>query len=140
MKRTYHGSCHCGAVKFSCAFDLAAETSRCNCSSCAKSRFWKALVKAEDFTLLQGAAALADYQFGSRTIHHRFCRTCGVKTFGNAHFDTEFEGVPLKGEFFAINVACLDDATDEALASAKVRYENGREDRYESAPAETRHL
>jgi hypothetical protein len=140
MTRTYHGSCHCGAVRFEAEIDLAGDTSRCNCSVCAKSRYWKTLVKAEAFRLLQGREALADYQFGSDTIHHLFCRTCGIKTFGRAHLDTEFNGEPLRGEYYAVNVACLDDATPEELAQAPVRYEDGRHDRWEREPAVTRHL
>jgi hypothetical protein len=31
MKRTYHGSCQCGAVRFECELDLAEGTSKCNC-------------------------------------------------------------------------------------------------------------
>ena len=62
MRKTYYGSCHCGAVRFECEIDLAAaDTSRCNCSICARTRYWKTLVKAEDFRLLQGADALAEY-------------------------------------------------------------------------------
>jgi hypothetical protein len=139
MTRTYHGSCHCGAVRFACELDLAT-TSRCNCSICSKTRFWKSLVKAEDFRLDQGGDALTDYQFGSDTIHHLFCSRCGVKPFGRAHFDTVFAGETLKGEFYAVNIACLNDATDAELASAPVRYENGRDNDWEHAPAETRHL
>jgi hypothetical protein len=139
MTKTYHGSCHCAAVRFACELDLAT-TSRCNCSVCAKSRYWKSLVKAEDFRLEQGGDALTDYQFGSDTIHHLFCSRCGVKPFGRAYFDMTFEGETLKGEFYAVNIACLDDATDDELASAPVRYENGRDNDWANPPAETRHL
>jgi hypothetical protein len=140
MRKTYHGSCHCGAVRFACDVDLSAETSRCNCSICTKTRFWKAVIEARYFRLLKGEDVLSDYQFGSKTIHHMFCRHCGVKVFGRALFDAEFEGKPLKGEFRAVSIAVLDDATDEELAAAKIRFEDGRHDRYESAPAETRYL
>lgn len=140
MTRTYHGSCHCGAVRFDCALDLNGDTSRCNCSICAKTRYWKALVKADAFRLLQGADVLTDYQFGSNTIHHLFCKICGVKPFGRAHLDVKFQGEHLLGEFYAVNIACLDDATAAELAAAPVRYEDGRHDKWESPPAETRHL
>lgn len=123
MTRTYHGSCHCGAVRFACEADLSRDTSRCNCSICRKGRYWKALVKAEDFRLLQGADALADYRFGSNTIYHHFCRTCGIKPFGRAHLDLQFQGEELRGEFYAINIACLDDADPRELAALPVRYD-----------------
>ncbi len=45
---------------------------------CTKTRFWKALVKADGFRLLQGVDALSDYRFGGGTIHHLFCSRCGV--------------------------------------------------------------
>ena len=137
MKRTYHGSCHCGAVRFACDVDLIDGTSRCNCSICAKGRFWKAIVRAPDFRLLQGEDALSDYRFmGSAggTIHHLFCRQCGIKTFGRGEMEA------LGGVFYAVNMACLDDISPEELAEAPVRYEDGRADRWEAPPAETRHL
>ena len=140
MARTYRGSCHCGAVRFACELDLATSTSRCNCSICRKTRFWKSLVKAENVRLEQGADVLTDYQFGSDTIHHLFCSRCGVKPFGRALFDMTFEGEVMKGEYYAINIACLDDASDAELAAAQIRYENGRDDDWTNRPAEIRHL
>lgn len=134
MMKTYHGSCHCGAVRFECDLDLAKGTSKCNCSVCAKQRFWKAIVMASSFRLKQGMEALSDYQFGRHVIHHLFCSRCGTKPFGRANVNE------LGGEFYAVNVACLDNAMPEELAAAPVQYEDGRHDRWDAAPAVAHHL
>jgi hypothetical protein len=149
MKKTYHGSCHCGAAKFECELDLAPEgqrsepelpgvwwtsTFRCNCSWCLKNRYWKGFVRAGDFRLIEGRDWLAEYQHGEKMIHHFFCKRCGVHPFGNASF--EFMG----GEFYAVNIACLDDASQAELAAAPITYEDGRNDAWDRPPAETRHL
>jgi len=134
MNKTYHGSCHCGAVRFECDLDLGKGTSKCNCSVCAKGRFWKAIVMADSFRLRQGAEALSEYQFGRNVIHHLFCKHCGIKPFGRANM------AELGGEFYAVNLACLDDATAKELAEAPVQYENGRNNDWHAAPAETRHM
>jgi hypothetical protein len=133
MKKTYTGSCHCGTVRFEADIDLRQETSRCNCSICRKGRFWKAIVMAGSFRLLAGADALADYQFGSRRIRHRFCRQCGVKPFGQGR-------LPDAGDFYAVNLACLDDASDAELAAAPIVYQDGRRDDWSAPPNETRQL
>ncbi len=133
MTRTYKGSCHCGTVRFECELDLAKGTSRCNCSICFKQRFWKAIAKAGAFRVLQGKEALSEYSFGRGVIHHFFCSRCGVKTFGRGK-------TPEMGEFYGVNLACLDDATPAQLTEAPIRYEDGKNDHWERVPAETRHL
>lgn len=134
MKTTYHGGCHCGAVTFAAAIDLSAGTSRCNCSSCTKSRFWKAVIPAGDFMLETGEDMLADYTFGAHVIHHRFCTRCGVKPFG------AFDMPELGGAMVAVNVACLDTIAPETLDALPIAYEDGRHDAWERAPAVTGYL
>jgi hypothetical protein len=134
MKKIYHGGCHCGAVRFECELDLTETTSKCNCSICTRTRFWKSIARADAFRLLRGEDALTEYQFGANAIHHYFCGRCGVKPFGSGEMEA------LGGTFYAVNVACLEDATDEELAAAPVVYEDGRNDRWDRAPAETRYL
>ena len=132
MKKTYKGSCHCGKVRFEVDLDLGAGTVKCNCSICAKQRSWLAAVSADDIRLLAGEADLADYQFGPRRIHHRFCRTCGVRPFG--HSDGR------DGAFYAVAIAALDGVDPAELAAAPVTYVDGRHDNFAAPPAETRHL
>jgi len=141
MKRDYTGSCHCGAIRYACRLDLSADTRRCNCSFCRKSRFWKAFAMQGDFTLLQGEEALADYQaspseWPQGDVHHHFCRHCGVRPFSKGYL----EMAPFNGWFYAVNVGTLDDASDAELAAATIRYEDGRADAWDQAPAHTRHL
>jgi hypothetical protein len=133
VKKTYQGSCHCGAVRFEAGIDLAKGTFRCNCSICFKSRAWLAGVPASDFRLLSGEESLADYQFGQHRIHHRFCMQCGVRPFS--------QGSDPKGnKSYAVRVTCLDGADPQDLIDAPLMYFDMLHDNVTPPPAETRHL
>lgn len=134
MKKTYKGSCHCGKVRFEVDLDLSAGTVKCNCSICSKLRSWLAAVSPDALRLLSGQSELLDYQFGPRRIHHLFCRTCGIRPFGHANI------AEAGGEFYAVNLAVLDDVDPVQLANAPVQYVDGRNDNWQSPPAETQHL
>ena len=134
MQKTYHGSCHCGAVKFEADIDLAQGTNKCNCSVCTKTRNWNVIVKPDAFRLITGGDACSDYQFGSKQGHRLFCKTCGVRSFEHGHVKE------IGGDYVSIQVSSLDDVDLQELIAAPVRYANGRDNAWWETPKETRHL
>lgn len=108
----YTGSCHCGKVRFEVAADLGRVIS-CNCSICSRAGYLLMFVSEEQFSLQSGEDALNDYQFNKQHIHHLFCGTCGIRSFGR--------GAGPDGKMmYAVNVRCLDGVDVEALSVERV--------------------
>jgi hypothetical protein len=133
MLKTYHGSCHCGAVKFEADLDLTQNTYRCNCSICRRTRFWAAVAKEDGFRLLEGESELTQYLFNTMKNQHYFCRHCGVRAFG---IGTE---TPI-GKMYGVNLGCLSDVTDEELSRLSVTYVDGASDKWQNLPEFFAHL
>ncbi|MGH8051241.1 MAG: GFA family protein [Arenimonas sp.] len=133
MLKTYHGSCHCGAVRFEADIDFTQTTYRCNCSVCTKTRFWAAVAKPEAFRLLGGESELTEYLFNTKKNQHFFCKHCGVRSFGVGNS-------PDVGKMVGVSVNCLDDASPEELIKAPIIYVDGRHDLWHLPPDEIRHL
>jgi hypothetical protein len=99
--KTYSGGCHCGKVRYEATTDLG-RVIECNCTHCSRKGFLLTFVAPEQFKLLSGEDELADYQFNRHVIHHLFCKTCGIQSFG---WGTRRDGA----KAFSVNVRCLDD-------------------------------
>ena len=99
---THKGGCHCQAVRFSVRAPAVLQVLECNCSVCSKSAFLHLIVKAEDFSLLQGANMLTHYTFNTGVADHQFCRVCGIKSFyiPRSHPNG-----------YSVNARCLDSDT-----------------------------
>ncbi len=132
--KTHKGSCHCGAVTYEVEIDLAKGTGKCNCTYCLKTRAWSAFVKPTAFRLLSGADRLVAYHKHEQAPIKHHCATCGVHTHGTG--DADYMG----GPFVSVLVNTLDTASAEELASAPVRFSDGRNNNWQNPPAETRHL
>jgi hypothetical protein len=134
-KKTYHGSCHCGKVRFEADLDFAQGTGKCNCSYCWKARGWTMGIKPEAFRLLSGKESSAQYAFreGS-TNHHVFCKHCGIRVYTEGYIEQ------IGGAYVSVALSALDDLSPAELAAAPIRYMNGRDDDWFHEPAETRHL
>ena len=107
---TYTGGCHCGEVRFEVKADLS-QTITCNCSICSKTGAIYAFSPAANFKLVSGDDNLTDYQFNKKVIHHVFCTTCGVRSFGRGT-------MPDGTETVAINARCLDGVDISTLTPA----------------------
>lgn len=113
MKRTYKGSCQCGAVRYEADADIQ-EVVVCNCSRCRRLGLMLAFVPPEDFRLLSGADAVKNYQFNKHVIDHLFCSTCGVQTYARGR-------VPKTGaEMIALNVRCFEGVDPDSFPVKKV--------------------
>ena len=107
VSKQYQGGCHCGDVRYIVNLELK-DVLQCNCSICSKSGTLLAFTPKSEFTFTGKDGALQDYLFGKKSIHHNFCKKCGIKSFAQS-------AMPDGTEMVAINVRCLDGVDAESL-------------------------
>jgi len=137
--KTYHGSCHCKAVRYEVDLDLAEGTNRCNCSICWKARAWFAIVQEKDLKLLTSPDDMGEYRWipkgrTSSGLTYRFCKQCGVRIYAAG------DEASLGGKFYTLHVPTLDDVEKDELAAAPLKFNDMLHDKPNRAPADTRLL
>lgn len=97
----YLGGCHCGMVRFSLTKPQpVTQAVACNCSLCRKKGILIVPAEEDEITITAGEADLTNYQFGTKTASHWFCRHCGI------HVVTRPRSNP---ERLGVNARCFDD-------------------------------
>ncbi len=120
-KKLFHGSCHCGKIKFQANLDLVEGTGKCNCTFCRKNANWSIKVAPQDFELITGEESIAIYTSDPNKGHYVFCKQCGTLAYGvSKKTDWSEEGASVK-------IASLDDMTVTEMASLKINYYNGKD-------------
>ena len=95
----YHGHCHCGAVAFEVEAPERLVVQDCSCSICTMTGFVHLIVPNSRFRLLRGDDKLVSYRFNTGVADHKFCATCGIKSFYIPRSNPD--GID-------VNVRCLD--------------------------------
>lgn len=94
------GSCHCGAVVLEVRLKDGLSTARrCDCSFCRRRGAIVVAAPLDGVAVVQGAANLTLYQWGTKTAQHWFCKTCGIYTHHRRRSNPNE---------FGVNVAILD--------------------------------
>ena len=97
----YDGGCHCGTVRFSLTKPAAVtQAIACNCSLCRKKGILLVPAEVDEIMVTAGEADLTNYQFGTKTASHWFCRHCGI------HVMTRPRSAPHRR---SVNARCFDD-------------------------------
>lgn len=106
--KTYYGNCHCGAFKFNIRIPELTSATECNCSICFKKAYKWVFPGPDCFTIEKGDGILKEYEFGKKTMAHKFCGICGTGVQGLRH------NAP-PGMDIGVNVRALRDVDVDAL-------------------------
>jgi len=101
----YHGSCHCGAVRFTVASEIT-DVYSCDCSLCRKKNALMTSVHESKLAITAGEDKLGLYQWNARIAKHYFCTVCGIYPFHKKR------SMP---DHYGVNLNALDDFDVKSL-------------------------
>jgi hypothetical protein len=106
------GSCHCGNIAFSLAWEPAPEkipARACGCSFCTKhGGVWTSNPKGALAVAVKEPALVSKYQFGTRTAEFHVCGRCGIVPVVTSRIDGRLYAVVSVNAFDGVNPALLD--------------------------------
>ena len=99
---TYQASCHCGKSRFTVTMPPldTLTVANCNCSICTINGYLNVQPLCKNVVFESSYEDLGSYAFASKTMVHKFCKTCGTSLlidFGNAEYK------PMR-KHYAVNV------------------------------------
>jgi hypothetical protein len=135
-KKTFHGSCQCGHVRYTVAIAIPSDgpvkAYRCNCTFCQKSGFTSfQLPSGDDFKLLSPASwdECSDHrrQRGNSDVHKYFCGTCGAQIVNAGHYEHDGK----VHNIFSLNFATIDQPQEGLdFSEVQMQYCDGLHDNW----------
>ena len=117
-RRTIHGKCHCGNVRFELTMpDAPTIPARaCSCSFCVKhGGVWTSHPAAILDIVVHDRALVSEYAFGTRTATFNICARCGVVPFVTSEIDSR--------RYAVVNVNAFEETADLPLARVPASFE-----------------
>jgi hypothetical protein len=106
------GSCHCGNIAFSLAWEPDPEkipARACGCSFCTKhGGVWTSNPKGALEVAVKEPALVSKYQFGTRTAEFHVCARCGIVPVVTSRIDGRLYAVVSVNAFEGVDPALLD--------------------------------
>ncbi|KAJ7055005.1 Mss4-like protein [Mycena amicta] len=105
----YKGNCHCGAFIYTFKAPEIKSASTCDCSICSRNAYLWVRPEEGSFKVVKGDedTTLATYQFGRKTVIHKFCPTCGTSVMGRM-----MDPNPANGSSVVINIRSVQEGID----------------------------
>ncbi|KAJ7211491.1 Mss4-like protein [Mycena haematopus] len=79
--KVYTGGCHCKKIRYEFEHPdiYAGLVASCNCSICEDRGHLNVYTPEDRFRFTSGSDPdITKYEFGARSVEHRFCATCGT--------------------------------------------------------------
>ena len=106
-----HGKCHCGNISFDLVWEpdpAEIQTRACGCSFCTKhGGVWTSNPHGSLRVVIEDAALVSKYQFGTRTAEFQVCARCGIVPVVTSRIDGHLYAVVSANAFEGVDPSLL---------------------------------